>query len=57
MASRHVSGVAWTMYALAAIFCVIGYGATRAGSAGWAAVAFVVAVLFAATGLATEDRR
>lgn len=49
--------MAWTLYALAATFCVIGYGATRAGSAGWAAVAFILAVVFAVTGLGTEDRR
>lgn len=57
MGSRHISAAALAAYAIAAILCIVGYAATNAGSGGWAAAAFALAVFFAVTGLGSESRR
>lgn len=57
MRYKNMPAAALAAYAGAILFGVLGYAATNAGAGGWAASAFVLAVLFALTGVASEGSR
>lgn len=57
MRYKNMPAAALAAYAAAILFGVLGYAATNAGAGGWAAAAFVLAVLFALTGVASEGPR